>query len=117
MQDGVQGFINRMAELDCEPCIESNLVIYLVTPVGGAHDGCPVKTGIGVDELASWPMTPPHLIHLPDNIRFPRPPYSSSPKPGWLTHSRGVAGSEWGKADPGVDWVSHVRAVICEAIA
>ena len=115
MQDGVQGFVNRMAELDCEPYAEGELVICLVTPVGGAHDGCPVKTGVGVDELASWPMVPPHFIHLPDNIRFPRPHHSLSPKPGWLMHSRGIPG--WGKAAPGVDWVSHVRAVICEAIA
>lgn len=117
MQDGVQGFVNRLTELNCEPNTESDLVIYLVTPVGGVHDGCPVKTGVGVDELALWPMTPPHFIHLPDNIRLLHPPYSSSTKSGWLMHSRRIAGSEWGKADPGVDWISHVRAVICEANA
>ena len=115
MSSGTRAFVNRMAELGFNPVPEGNLVIYRVIPVGGAHDGCQVETGVSVDELVSWPDLPPHFIHLPASIRFSHPPYDTSPKSGWRRHSRKI--SEWGNTDPGVHWASNIRAVLCAAIA
>ena len=114
MEAGVRRFIDDMTKsgLDCE--VESGLVIYRITPVDGAYAGVPVETGVGAGELRPWPQAPPHWIHLPSDIVFPRTNSDRSPKPGWLMHSRDLRG--WGDAAPAICWLSHVRAVLSEAI-
>ena len=114
MEAGIQRFIEDMAKsgLACE--VEAGLVIYRITPVDGAYAGVSVETGVGGDELRPWPQAPPHWIHLPSGIAFPRTNSGSSPKPGWLMHSRDLRG--WGDAPPAIGWLSHVRAVLSEAI-
>ena len=51
----------------------------------------------------------------PAAIGFAQTNSQSSPKSGWLMHSREFRG--WGDAAPGKNWASHVRSVLGEAIA
>lgn len=115
MEPGAQRFLKDMTEFGLYPLVEAELVVYRVTPVDGAFAGSAVKTAVGVGELTSWPQVPPHWIHFPASIRFRRTNSQSSPKHGWLMHSRQVQG--WGDVHPMVGWVSHLRAVLSEAMA
>ena len=114
MQNGPEGFIDDMKKLGFNPTVEAGLVIYRITPVDGAYAGITVETGVGIDELDPWPQAPPHWIHLPGGIAFPRTNDRKSSKLDWLKHSRQING--WGDAPPGICWASHVRAVLSEAI-
>ena len=115
MNQGVQGFIDDLTRLGLGPTVEAGLVIYRIAPVEGAYAGIGVETGVSADELVPWPQAPPHWVHLPAAIGFPRTNTRVSTKPGWLMHSRYVIG--WGDAPPGIWWASHVRAVLGEATA
>ena len=115
MSHGVQGFIDALTQLGLNPAVEAELVIYRIEPVDGAHAGIEVETGVSADELALWPQAPPHWVHLPADIVFPKTNSRASAKSGWLRHSRDIIG--WGDAPPGVWWISHVRAVLGEARA
>ena len=115
MRSGVRGFVDDMTELGFAAMVEAELVILRVAPIDGAHAGNWVETGVSTDELTPWPQTPPHWIHLPAGINFPQTNTQPSPKSGWLMHSRDFTG--WGDAAPGINWASHVRAVLSEAIA
>lgn len=112
---GVDLFVEDMAALGLVPTLEGELVVYRVTPVDGALAGEPVATGIGMDELKSWPQIPPHWLHFPDSLRFGRTNSRASSKAGWSRHSRQIAG--WGDAPAGVAWASHVRAVLSEVVS
>ena len=115
MQSGVRRFVDDMTELDFAPTVKAELVIYRVEAINGAHAGCKVETGVSTDELDRWPQMPPHWIHFPDGIRFSETNSQPSPKSGWLMHSREFKG--WGEAAPGINWASHLRGVLGEAIA
>ena len=115
MQTGVKKFIQDMSELGFEAVLEPELVIYRVVAVDGAYAGRAVETGVGVGELQPWPQVPPHWLHFPDAVKFSQTNSQSSPKSGWLMHSRQISG--WGDAPPSVAWASHVRAVLSEAVA
>ena len=115
MQPSVQRFCDDLNELGLEPLVEGDLVVYRVTPVDGARAGTPLETGVSVDDLNSWPQAPPHWVHLPTDVQFPRTNSQPSSKPGWVMHSRQIA--SWNDAPPGSGWASHVRAVLSEATA
>lgn len=115
MEEGAQRFLNHMTEFGLFPMVEAAIVLYRVMPVDGAHAGCQIETGVGLDELTMWPQVPPHWIHFPASIRFWRTNSQPSPKSGWLMHSRQIRG--WGDAHPTICWVSHLRAVLSEATA
>ena len=114
MQTGVERFIQDMTELGFEATLEAELVTYQVVAVDGAYAGKSMETGVGISELQSWPQVPPHWLHFPSGLRFSRTNSSPSPKTGWLMHSRRITG--WGDAPAGAAWVSHVRAVLSEAV-
>ena len=103
-----------MAQLELQPTVEAGLVVCCFTPVEGARAGDSTQVGVSIDELAFWPMAPPHWIHLSSEIRFLRTNSQPSSKPGWLMHSRNVSG--WGDAEPQIGWTSHLQAVLSEAI-
>ena len=114
MTTGVEAFIHDMSELGLEATLEAELVIYKVVAVDGAYAGKPIETGVGIGELQPWPQVPPHWLHFPAGLRFTSTNSRSSPKSGWLMHSRQITG--WGDASAGVAWASHVRAVLSEAV-
>jgi len=110
---GHDAFAEQMARLGLHPWVEAGLVIYGLEPVEGARAGTVVDTAVTIDELARWPHVPPHWIHLPGDVTLARTNSQPSSRPGWIMHSRQIA--DWGRDDPGVAWVGHVRGVLGEA--
>ena len=115
MEPGVRRFFEDMAGLGLNPSVEAGLVTYQITAVEGAYAGVGVETGVSVDELTPWPQAPPHWVHFSASINFRVTNSQTSPKAGWLMHSRQISG--WGDAPPAIGWCSHVRAVLSEAIS
>jgi hypothetical protein len=112
---GVQAFVAALEGYGAEPEVEPGLVIYSVTPVTGAHTGQAVRTGVNVEELAPWPVAPPHWIHLPADVAFAATNAGASPKTGWRSHSRDIP--LWGTAPvPVAAWLAHVRGVLGGAV-
>ena len=112
---GVDAFVQDVCRLGFETKVEDGLVIYTVLAVDGAHAGSPLETGVEIVELQSWPQVPPHWLHFPAGVDFSRTNSTTSPKSGWMKHSRQIAG--WGDAPAGVAWASHIRAVLSDAVA
>lgn len=115
MNRNVQKFMDEMDRLGLNPRVEAELVVYRIVPVGGAHAGVEVETGVSADELVFWPQAPPHWVHLSSDVTFSKTNSRKSTKQGWLKHSRQING--WGDAPPGICWTSHVRSILCEATA
>lgn len=110
----MEAFIADMEQLGLQPRVETELVLYVIEPVDGAYAGANVDTGVAAGELTRWPQVPPHWIHLPSGIVFPRTNSRPSPRAEWTMHSRQI--SRWGQdAKPAVGWAGHVRAVLGEA--
>ena len=115
METGVPRFVDDMNGLGLDAKVESGLVTFKVTPVDGACAGKPVETGVSTEELGAWPQIPPHWVHFPASVRFAHTNSDQSTKESWLKHSRNI--TDWGAAEPGNEWASHVRAVLSEAIS
>ena len=113
MNSGVEGFIKDMSDLGFEPRSDSGLIVYSVEAADGPLVGNRVATGVGIEELNSWPVAPPHWMHFPVEVGFSQTNTQPSAKAGWLGHSRQISG--WNDAPAGVAWASHVRAVLSEA--
>lgn len=112
---GIEAFTVALEEYGAEPVSESGLVTYNITPVGGAHAGRTVRTGVTAEELAPWPTAPPHWIHLPEFVAFRATNSGPSPKAGWTAHSRDIPA--WGTAAvPVAAWLAHVRGVLGDAV-
>ncbi|WP_200215490.1 hypothetical protein [Micromonospora coerulea] len=112
---GVQAFVAALEEFGAEPVVIATLVTYTVTPVTGALAGRPVRTGVSVDEVAPWPTTPPHWIHLPADVTLAATNAGGSPMAGWVAHSRDIPA--WGTAQvPVAAWLAHVRGVLGGAV-
>lgn len=113
MESGSDGFVAAMSGLGLSPRVEAGLVVCRVTPVAGARAGSVVEVGVALGELSAWPQTPPHWIHLPRGVGFPRTNSEPSPKDGWLKHSRDIP--NWGSAPAADDWAAHLQAVLRDA--
>ena len=112
---GLDGFLKGLRKCGLESRIEAGVVIFEVEPFAGVHAGSTVETGVGVDELPGWPAVPPHWVHFPGSIRFPRTNAQRSAVPAWNRHSRQI--TRWGNAaEPAQAWVAHVRGVLEEAL-
>ena len=114
MDASTQAFVDAMSKVGLSPTVESGLVICRIMSVGGTLAGCVVDVGVALSALGGWPMTPPHWIHLPGDVTFANTNSKPSSKPGWLQHSRTLAG--WGDAPPEVCWAAHLRFVLSEAV-
>ena len=110
----MQAFIDAMGELGLSPRREAELVICIVTPDDGARAGSEVEVGVSENELAGWPLVPPHWIHLASDVGFTETNIEASSKAGWLKHSRRVPA--WGSAPADTDWESHLHAVLRKAV-
>jgi hypothetical protein len=111
---GDAGFLAGLRRCGCEPIARNGIVVFTVVPVGGAHAGCELESGVASTELASWPSCPPHWVHLPASVTIAITNAQTSTIPGWLMHSRQIL--RWGNAaDPVQAWLAHVRAVLEEA--
>jgi hypothetical protein len=114
---GAEGFRAALEKSGAEPAVENGLVTFTVIPPAGARAGSKVRTGVTVAELASWPMIPPHWVHLPADVQFPRTNTQASPSPGWSAHSRDTAPG-WGRTGyHAAEWLAHIRGILGEATA
>ena len=111
---GPDGFTAGLAAYGASPAIIDRYVAYQVEVVEGRFSGHTVETAVAIDELARWPLVPPHWIYLHDNVAFAATNMQPCPMPGWLGHSRQIVA--WGNdPDAIAGWVAHVRGVIGEA--
>lgn len=111
---GLEGFVAGLRRCGANPQRRAGLVVYEVEPVEGPLAGQVVLTGVEEQEVAQWPMVPPHWVHLPGEIGFASTNSQLSALSGWLRHSRQIRG--WGgEQDPAQAWLAQVRAVVGEA--
>lgn len=114
--DGVSRFVADLEEEGCEPAVSGGVVTYHVVPAAGARAGQKVPTGVSASELQGWPMTPPHWIHLRDDITFAQTNSDTQDCPaGWRRHSRDTGLWDVNRR-PIHLWISHVRGVIGQAV-
>jgi len=110
----VDGFVAELVAYGAAPTVIGQYILYKVEIVEGRFAGEHGETAVGVDELARWPLVPPHWIYLPGDVTFPVTNTQPCAMPGWLGHSRQIIG--WGTdPDPAAGWMAHVRSVIGEA--
>jgi hypothetical protein len=114
---GVQGYVDQMNAAGHPSRVVGAVVVTPVEAVGGAHHGKTIEVGVNTNELTNWPATPPHWIHLPSQIGFPRTNANSQETlPGYLRHSRQP--HNWGEEpDPIRAIIAHLRFVLHEATA
>lgn len=111
---GLDGFIAGLRRQGLEPIVEAGVVTFDIVPIEGAHAGQALATGVGTDELVSWPAVPPHWIHFPNGVTFPHSNTQASSRPGFTKHSRDIR--RWGNAaEPAQAWLAHSRSVAGEA--
>lgn len=111
---GLDGFLAGLRRCNVKPVVEAGVVTFTLEPISGARAGKPVQSGVGEEELVTWPAVPPHWVHLPAEVGFDRSNTQPSSKPGWTKHSRQI--NRWGNAaEPVQAWLAHARAVAGEA--
>jgi hypothetical protein len=111
---GPDGFAAGLAARGAAPTIVDCYVLYTVEVVEGSFAGKAVCTAVAIDELARWPLIPPHWIYLETAVTFVSTNTQLCQMPDWIGHSRQIVG--WGDdPDPVISWLAHVRAVIGEA--
>lgn len=112
--EGPDGFTAGLAAYGAALTRTDRFIIYTVDVVEGRFGGQTVETAVAIDELARWPMVPPHWIYLQETVTFRATNTQPCPMRGWLGHSRQIVG--WGNdSDPIAGWVAHVRGVIGDA--
>lgn len=111
-----QAFIDGLARCSCSAKVDNGVVKFSVPAVVGSHIGDQIETGVGVDDLAGWPIAPPHWVHFPDWVQIGKTNARSSQQEGWLMHSRNIVG--WGTAEePAQEWLAHVQSVLGGVVA
>lgn len=111
-----QQFITDMTAVGAPARSDGPRILYDVVAVGGALRGQTVTTGVSVSEVQSWPMVPPHWIHLPESVTFPATNMDDTDcQPGWKRHSRDFSYTDM-SVPPALAWLRHVRGFISIAI-
>ena len=83
---GPDGFTAGLAACGANPTIANQQVIYVVQIVEGRFAGELVETAISLDELARWPLVPPHWVYLRETVKFPTTHTQGCAMPDWLGH-------------------------------
>jgi hypothetical protein len=113
---GLEGFLTSLRRCGLDPVVEAGVASFTVEPASGARAATLVETGVGLEELSTWPAVPPHWVHFPNAVGFARSNTQPSSRPGWTKHSRQIV--HWGNArEPAQAWLAHVRGVAGEAIS
>jgi hypothetical protein len=114
MAEAISLFAVGLDSLGAAPGHRGPFIVYRVDVLAGQHAGQVIETAVEAAELASWPVAPPHWIHLPSTVIFAHTNCQPSPITGWLRHSRQVSG--WGTdPNPAQAWLAHVRGVLAQA--
>lgn len=112
---GVTNFIDGLIRSHTRHEVEGSVVKFTVTPINGCLAFTEVWCGVETDELSSWPMVPPHWLHMSAGIKFPQTNAQPSPVADWFKHSRPPA--DWGRdRDHVAGYLSHCRSVLGEAL-
>lgn len=112
--DGPDGFRAALAAREVTSTVVGGLVVHELEVVTGNRAGQAVEVGVELEELAPWPVNPPHWIHLANEVMFATTNAQPSPRPGWSKHSRQI--DRWGLGpDPLTEWLAHLRRVIGDA--
>lgn len=113
--DGAACFLADLEEEGLRPVRCGNTITYVVVPAAGRFAGTEVATGVSVSEVQSWPMVPPHWIHLPDEVTFTHTNTDTTDcAPGWRRHSRDSG--PWNLTRKPIHiWLAHVRGVLGQA--
>lgn len=110
---GIDGFIAGLAAQGIEAERVGQLIVYRVEPLAGPHAGRPVETAVAASELGGWPLTPPHWVHLRDDVKLDGP--QPSEKAGWSRYSRPHPGRIDASENPAQAWVAHIRELLGRA--
>jgi hypothetical protein len=115
-QHGVEGFVAGLAEWGVAARVEDAWVVFGVRAPGGMRAGEVLESAVAVNELASWPLVPPHWVHFPSSVILPQVHADQSDtRPGWTRHSRQI--ERWEQVtEPGRAWLGHVRATLAGAL-
>jgi hypothetical protein len=112
-----QRFMDDMAAAGAPARLEGSRLMYETVAIGGALAGQRVRTGVSLSEVQSWPLAPPHWIHLPDNVEFAATNADQVDcPPGWRRHSRDFSFADM-SMPPALAWLRHVRGFVSLAIA
>ena len=110
-------FAEDMAAAGAPVTVEDARLLYDVMAVGGALAGCTVTTGVSRSEVAAWPLSPPHWMHLPDDVEFAQTNSDTTDcPPGWRRHSRDFNFTDM-SMKPAAAWLRHVRGFVSSATA
>jgi hypothetical protein len=111
---GLEGLLAGLESRGARPRVDQGVVQFTLFAAAGAFAGTELLSGIGIDEVDGWPLIPPHWVHLPGAVHILITNTQPSSVPGWLKHSRNIAG--WGDgAEPTQAWLAHVRSVLRES--
>lgn len=110
---GMAGFMAGLASQGIAAQQNGGLVVYTVEPLVGMYAGKAVQTAVAVSELEGWPLTPPHFVHLPNEVKLDGP--QASDVAGWSKYSRPHRGRLDASAHPTRDWVAHIRELLGRA--
>lgn len=112
----VQRFVDDLAAIRTVATVEGPRVMYDVAAIGGGLAGTIVRTGVSISELQSWPLAPPHWVHLPASITFALTNTDTTDcAPGWIRHSREF-GFTSTSVPPALAWLRHVRGLVSLAL-
>lgn len=110
---GIDGFIAGLAAQGIEAERVGQLIVYRVEPLAGPYAGRPVETAVAASELGGWPLTPPHWVHLRDDVKLDGP--QPSEEAGWSRYSRPHPGRIDASENPAQAWVAHIRELLGRA--
>jgi hypothetical protein len=69
--EGADGFTARLAAHGATPATIDRFIVYAVEVVEGRFAGTTVATAVATEEVARWPLVPPHWIYSPSMDAFP----------------------------------------------
>lgn len=108
----VRQFVDDMGAVGAPARVDGSRVLYEVVAVNGALEGQSVQTGVSISEIQSWPMVPPHWIHLPASVTFQATNMDDVDcPPDWKRHSRDFSYIDT-SMPPALAWLRHVRGFI-----
>lgn len=110
---GLAAFVAGLAAQGIETERWGALVVYRLEPLTGARAGQLVETGVVADELSGWPTTPPHWIHVPNDLKIAGG--QASARPAWSRYSRPHPGRLDAAPYPAQAWAAHVREFLGHA--
>lgn len=117
LSPAAQQFMDDMAAKGAPARQDGPRILYDVIAVDGMLAGETVVTGVSISEVQSWPVVPPHWVHLPAFLTFAETNMDQTDcPPGWNRHSRDFSHIDMA-VPPALAWLRHVRGLLSIAIA